>query len=289
MNQEMSEWRSWRRRLLDKAPKRLQSAAWAMLTYRRKFGHWPNLLAPRTFNEKAQLHKIFNHDRRLPVLADKVLVKDFVRAKLGPGWVIPTLWSGTTLPPIADRTWPKPFVVKVNSGCGWNIFVRSEAGCDWPDIEARCSAWMASTFGHELGEWHYAEITPQILIEPFIAFDEQMPPDFKFWVFNGKVEYIQVVTDREFARKVTFYDPAWNRLPYHKGIEVDPRPMPAPVSLQQMIEGAEKLGADLSFVRVDFYEVGGKPLFGEMTFYPDAGFANLNPPEFDARLAQLWR
>jgi hypothetical protein len=34
-----------------------------------------------------------------------------------------------------------------------------------------------------------------------------------------------------------------------------------------MIEAAEILAEDLPFVRIDFYEVGNVPKFGEMTFY----------------------
>ena len=34
---------------------------------------------------------------------------------------------------------------------------------------------------------------------------------------------------------------------------------------------AETLGKKIPFVRVDFYEWKSKPIFGEMTFTPDAG------------------
>lgn len=280
---------NWKRALIDALPTRLQIAAWSLRAYRKKFRRWPNLIAPKTFNEKIQQRKILDTDKRLPLLGDKVLVKDYVRTKLGESWVIPTLWSGTKLPPLAARTWPKPFVVKVNSGCGWNIFVRSDAECDWPDIEARCDEWLSSTYGLQLGEWFYAEIAPQILIEPFIAFNLQMPTDFKFWVFKGKVEYIQVVTDREEERKITFYDPHWTRLPYDKGYPVESRDISAPRSLADMIAGAQTLAEGFEFIRVDLYEVDDRPLFGELTFYPDAGLAEINPREFAMRLRELWR
>ncbi|HVI90125.1 MAG TPA: ATP-grasp fold amidoligase family protein [Dongiaceae bacterium] len=47
--------------------------------------------------------------------------------------------------------------------------------------------------------------------------------------------------------------------------------------------------AGFSFVRVDLYAVDGRPLFGELTFFPDAGYAYLNPPAFDRRLGELRR
>jgi hypothetical protein len=44
-----------------------------------------------------------------------------------------------------------------------------------------------------------------------------------------------------------------------------------PESLGLMIEASEKLSNGFPFVRVDFYEINEKPVFGEMTFTPGAG------------------
>ena len=41
-----------------------------------------------------------------------------------------------------------------------------------------------------------------------------------------------------------------------------------PVSFDLMKEMAAKLSNPFKFVRVDFYEINGKPIFGEMTFTP---------------------
>lgn len=56
-----------------------------------------------------------------------------------------------------------------------------------------------------------------------------------------------------------------------------------------MIEGAEALGKTFDFVRVDFYDVGGVPRFGEMTFYPGSGLDPFNPPQLDELLGDHWR
>ena len=68
----------------------------------------------------------------------------------------------------------------------------------------------------------------------------------------------------------------------------DPRPIPKPLSLGRMIEAAEILAEDLPFVRIDFYEVGDVPKFGEMTFYPGAGLDAFDPPEWDLKLGKFW-
>lgn len=56
-----------------------------------------------------------------------------------------------------------------------------------------------------------------------------------------------------------------------------------------MIAGAEKLGDGFEFVRVDFYEVDGQALFGEMTFYPGSGNDVFSDKSVDLRLGDLWK
>ena len=51
-----------------------------------------------------------------------------------------------------------------------------------------------------------------------------------------------------------------------------------------MLKGAQALGAGFPFVRLDFYESEGDPLFGEMTFSPGSGFWAFDPIEWDYRL-----
>lgn len=45
-----------------------------------------------------------------------------------------------------------------------------------------------------------------------------------------------------------------------------------------MIAAAETLGRAFDFVRVDLYDLGVIPRFGEMTFYPGSGLDPFDPP-----------
>lgn len=258
-----------------------------------KYGGFRTLLrcifCPQTFNEKIQRLKIFGRDPRFPQRADKILVKDFVRDRLDSDWVTPTLWHGEFLPPLGQRTWSIPFVIKANNGSGWNIFVRQKSDLDWPRIESLIAEWHRNPYGADMGEWHYGEIKPALLVEPFIGEGMTLPRDYKLWTFSGKVKFIEVVTDQEHQHKCTMFDPEWHRLPFSCIFPSDPRIIAKPLSLNRMIGAAEVLAEDFPFVRIDLYEVGSRPRFGEITFYPASGYAAFIPPEWDIEIGKLWR
>ena len=57
--------------------------------------------------------------------------------------------------------------------------------------------------------------------------------------------------------------------------------------LKKMIEIAEDLSKEFPFVRVDFYEVNKKIIFGEMTFYPKSGLPDFTPIKYDKLLGDM--
>jgi len=258
------------------------------IIYVRAHGRWPNLRHPQTFNEKIQYRKLHQHDQRFAQLADKSLVKEYVARKIGAEWVIPTIWVGDHLPPRNERTWNIPYVIKATHGSSTNLFVRSEAERSWPVIERTTERWLKLVYGTWAREWLYTKILPRILVEPFIATGSTLPLDYKFFVFHGRVEYIQVDTNREHDHRRMLCTREWQPVDVRFGVDRPVTQPNRPSSLSQMIAAAETLGADFDFVRVDFYEVDGRPLFGEMTFYPDSGLGTFTPNEFDVELGRLW-
>jgi TupA-like ATPgrasp len=276
------------KRMVGKALPRLKDYIRIRAGFKGNHGVAPNILFPKTFGEKTQHRKLFDRDPRLPQRADKILVKDFVRAKLGDGWTTPTLWYGTELPSLSERTWPIPFVVKGSHGSGMNVFVRDKP--HWASIEPLCQKWTSELYGDWGCEWLYSKIQPRLLVEPFVGELTQLPVDYKFWTFHGRVEIINVHTDRETGHKSTMLDRNWNLLPFTSNIDypIDFRDIPRPTSLETMIDAAEILSEGVSFVRVDLYEINSLPRFGELTYYPDSGWSRFNPPEFDRKVGGLW-
>jgi hypothetical protein len=70
---------------------------------------------------------------------------------------------------------------------------------------------------------------------------------------------------------------------------VERRDVPPPASLAAMRAAAVQLAAPFGYARVDLYEVDGRPRFGELTFYPNAGYTAYHPPAYERLLGDLWR
>ena len=236
---------------------------------------------PRTFTELVQRRKLTTRDQRMSTLADKVAMKALVAATLGPKWVTPTLWQGSDLPATPD--WPLPFVVKSRHGCNQNAFFRDSV-TDWPKVRSRAQRWMKQSYGKLLDEWLYTQIPRGILVEPFIGESDAVPVDYKIYTFGGRATHVQVHLDRENDHRWMLFDRNWQRVSAPTN---DPDPAP-PQSLAKILDAAEKLGSGFDFVRCDFYEVNGSPLFGEMTFYPGSGLDKFHPVSLDALLGKHW-
>ena len=256
------------------------------LLFLRSHGRWPDLRNPKTYNEKIQHRKLHDRNPLLPVLIDKILVKDYVRKKLGDAWVTPTLWSGKKLPPRSERNWKVPFVIKANHGCKWNIFVH-EPVSDWDPIEISCDTWINTPWHPLLLEWAYSKIDPHILVEPFNGSLADAPYDYKFYVFSGRVEYVFVDIDRFTSQKRVFFDRNWILQDITCEFPMGQRDLPKPPHYSQLVGAAEELGSGFPFVRVDLYD-RDRPRFGEMTFYPGSGTVAFSPRSWDLKFGELW-
>lgn len=270
-------------KVLEKLPLKTRIA----VQYYRSFRSLPDFKNPKTFNEKCQWQKIQN-DQRLPRAVNKITAKLMAAERIGPDHITPTLYSGDFLPTIDQRTWPTPYVIKANHGSGSNIFIRTEADKDWPRIESKLREWLSYSYGKVSGEMFYSGFKPQVLVEPFIGENGEQPIDYKVFVFNGVPKYIQLDTDRATNHKRTIYDTDWNKQPFMFKYPVDERGCEKPALLRDLLDCAAKLAEGFGFMRADFYVIGNRVIFGEMTFMPEAGLAKFTPNDVDRMMGDMW-
>lgn len=251
-------------------------------------GYEPCFESPESHVERL-LHRLLHcRDPRLPGLVDKIAVKHHVRSLLGDAWVTPTWWQGTTLPNPHLVEWNIPFVIKANNASNRNIFVLEKADFCWIGFERSISRWRETPYGRDTFEWFYAEIEPRILVEPYLGASFQHPLDFRIYVFSGKAQLIEVSVDRATIYKWTYYTTSWTRWKGAEEYRTTEREIPRPASLNKMLAAAEALAEDHPFVRVDLYDIDGRPRFSELTFFPGAGMDFFMSREDNLALGKLW-
>lgn len=84
--------------------------------------------------------------------------------------------------------------------------------------------------------------------------------------------------------KADYFDRDFNWLDFTWGYEHSKGKPKKPQNFEKMISLAEKLSKGFPELRVDFYEVGGRIYFGEMTFFDGSGFDTIKPIEWDYKL-----
>jgi hypothetical protein len=265
------------------APEPAAIALSCMRRHKMEFGRYPNLLRPKTFNEKLLYRMAFDRRRVLITLQDKYAAREYVRHRAGDN-ILPQLYWVTKNPgDIPFDRLPARFVVKATHGCGYNYLVPDKAMVDWADVLAKCARWLNSNYYPECQEWAYKHIEPRIIVEEFIsdATGRGALP-YRVDVYGGRVQLIQV----DAVGRCDNYDRSWNRLDF-KGPLEPIGGVPRPALLGDLIDCAEAVGAGLDFIRVDFY-ITTKVYFGEMCVYPSAGLRPFAPKKWDRHFGDLW-
>jgi hypothetical protein len=144
--------------------------------------------------------------------------------------------------------------------------------------------------GYRHREWGYGGIPRKVMVERMIETPGgDVPEDYRFFTYHGRVHFIQLDLDRFRERKRNLYDREWDPLPLKLVYPPISGPVSKPANLGQMIDLAERIGAQFDFVRVDLYSPPQGILFGEVTFYPGAGLKAFIPKDWDYKFGEPWK
>ena len=142
-------------------------------------------------------------------------------------------------------------------------------------------------------EYPYKDVPHRIIAEQFLVngTDSELM-DYKFYCFNGKAEFCQLIADRTKDETIDFFNREWihqdfiglNPKVYHASVLAR-----KPDNYDEMLEVADKLAKAIAhpFVRIDLYNVNGKVYFGEITFFPNSGTGKFRPSEWDRRFGEM--
>lgn len=264
-----------RRRMLDFCHNKVVEKDW--LRWKGYPIDWEN---PRDINEKIQWLMCFSDTSKWSLCSDKYRVRDYVKEKGFGDLLIPLLGVWENAEEIDFDLLPQKFVIKCNHDSGSFHIVDKSKGFDEKAIRNDLTKHLKTKFGYMNGEMYYNDIKPCVIAEELLE-PEDLPftssmIDYKFWCFDGKVYGVWTCYSRtKEGTYVNSYDLDWNVHPEHSVFTDHYRDgkglVPRPKGLEKMIEAASALSKGFPEVRVDFYEIGGKVYFGELTFASLAG------------------
>ena len=254
-----------------------------------KTGDNLNLDNPQTFNEKIQWLKLYDRNPLKTKLADKYEVRGWVKEKIGEEYLIPLLGVWDSFDDIDFAKLPDKYVLKCNHGCGQHFIVKNKKKFNKKFAKKKFNKWLNKNWAYNAGlELQYENIKPRIIAEEFIESKEGLV-DYKLWCFDGKVKYIQYISDRNkyCEYQMAFFDRDWKKQSFISNHVIIEDEVKKPENLDKLIEVAEVLSKDFQFVRVDLYILdNGDIKFGEMTFTPGSGVLNWQPKSKDLEMGQ---
>ena len=276
----------------DSVIDRLPDYAAVNLAHFRHLRKLPNLKHPRTLNEKIAWRKLYQHNPQFSIFTDKIAVKREIARIIGEQHIIETLWVGNNPEDIPFDALEPPYVIKVNHSSGGHVFIRTAQDIKRDRIVESMREQLGLLYGYRYREWGYRGIPRMVMVERLIQMPGgEVPEDFKFFTYHGRVHFIQLDRGRFSGHKRNFYDREWNILPVSKLNHPPPisEPVSKPENLGEMINLAEKIGAQFDFARVDLYSSPQGILFGEVCFYPGGGISRFFPKDGDNRFGDPWK
>ena len=262
------------------------------LLYKERTGRNLDLKNPRTFCEKIQKLKLYDHKSSYTNMVDKIEVKKIVTDSIGKEYVIPTIGIFNSFEDIDFMKLPKQFVIKCSHDSGGIVICRDKSKFDVSIARKKIKRSLKQNYYLNGREWPYKNVRPRILIEKYMEDQESADlTDYKLYCFHGQPYYCQVIKNRQSNETIDFFDINWMHQEF-TGLEKPYKPffsgnIEKPVNYNKMIEFAQRLSEGVPFLRVDFYEINKKLYFGELTFYPAGGFGEFYPRIWNEKLGDL--
>lgn len=260
------------------------------LLFFNKLGQWPDLDNPKTFNEKLQWLKLYDHKPEYTIMADKVKAKEWVAERIGWEHIIPTLGVWEKAEDVDFDLLPDQFVIKCNHNSGIGMYIcKDKSKMNQDLVRKELAKGLKEDYYAGKLEWPYKNIPRRILAEEFMVDESGFElKDYKIFNFNGEPVLIEVDFDRFSNHRRNIYTPNWEFIDLEIEYPSDStRKIAKPSCLDKMLKYARILSKGIPHVRTDFYVINDKIYFGELTFYHGAGTDKFSPKEWENKLGNL--
>lgn len=254
--------------------------------YRIHMGRELDLQHPKTYTEKLQWLKLYDHRPEYTRMVDKYAVKDYVAEKIGPEYVIPLLGVWDRVEDIDFDSLPKQFVLKTTHDSGGIVVCKDKASLDIAKARKQLRYFLNRNYYDRNREWPYKDVPHRIIAERYMEDPGQGElRDYKFFTFGGVPKVLYIAQGRGLGGETVadFFDMDFQHLPFTIDHNMAPVPPEKPKNFEKMKQLAAILSEGTPQLRVDFYEVDGKIYFGEMTFFHCSGMEAFHPGKWDER------
>lgn len=265
--------------------KLIPDKAYLKLKFKACIGQSLNLDSPKTYNEKLQWLKLYDHKPEYTNMVDKYEVKNYVAQRIGEEYIIPTLGVWDKVEDIDFDSLPNQFVLKCTHDSGGLVICRDKAKLDIDQAKKKLNEALHKNFYFIGREWPYKNVKPRIIAEKYMEDKHHFDlVDYKILCFNGVPKLIQIHNGRFNLHTQDFYDFDWNKLDIKQGPPVSDTVIEKPAFIEDMYALTLKLANISPHVRIDWYYVDGKMYFGEITFFDGSGFNKFEPEEWDEKI-----
>ena len=261
----------------------LPDGTYLRLRYLIAFRKPLHLKNPRTFNEKLQWLKLYDRNPEYTRMVDKYEAKKYVAERIGEEYIVPTLGVWDRFDEIDFDALPDQFVLKCTHDSGGLVICKDKKSLDLDAARRKITSCLKENYYWDYREWPYKHVKPRIIAEPYLHDDETGElRDYKFYTFGGEVKALLIISGRDTPdASGDYFDAEFHHLDMQWGYK-NAKTLPAPPkSMEDMIRLAQLLSKSTPELRVDFYEINGKPFFGEMTFFDGGGFEKIVPEKWD--------
>jgi hypothetical protein len=192
-------------------------------------------------------------------ITDKEFVKEYVKDKVGDQYNVPTIAILRSVEELTRYTFPVDCVIKPTHLSGQVIFRRDGSSVDM----ARMVDWMRTNYYRWTREVNYRDLAPKIIVEPYI-FGRKGVEDYKIHCVQGEARLMWIDIGRQTDHRRNIYTTDWQQIDAAIAHETGEH-RDRPANLEEMLDVASALAADLNYIRVDLYSDGKNVLVGELT------------------------
>lgn len=282
-------------RLINSGKIPLSDAAYLKILFYLYEGYMLNLNKPQSLKEKMQWLKLHDRNPLYTQLVDKYEVRKYIANEIGEKHLVKNYGVWDHFDEIDFKKLPEKFVLKCTHNSSAPIICKDISTFDYNLAKRIIEKQLSNNYFWSGREWPYLNVKSRIIAEELLENNDGTPlADYKFYCYGGEPRYFMYsLGEAEHKVRNHKFDMKCNSIDYlfKEKTNLDISEIKLPSNLYEMIDLVKTLCkglcADSQHVRLDFYNVNGKIYFGEVTYYSNSGFINIDSKEYSDWLAGL--